>query len=97
MSNSANPPSVTDSASAGPPTLASRGAVALSDVLGVWKWVWAELEAGRLAAHRGQHVAVVSRAFIASGLDPWQLRRSVAETPQLDLERVVIAFVDDGE
>ncbi len=97
MSESANPQAITGGVSGGTPALSSRGAVALSDILGDWKWVWAELEAGRLAAYRGQHVAVVSRAIVAAGLDPWQLRRSVVEALHLDPERVVVAFVDDGE
>jgi hypothetical protein len=95
MSKSAKPQSVTGSAAAQP--LPSRGAITLSNILGDWKWVRAELEAGRLDAYRGQHLAVVNRAVVAAGPDPWQVRHSAAEALHLDPERVVVYFVEDEE
>jgi hypothetical protein len=92
MSHSTNPQSAAPPLSPSP-----RGAVALSDILGDWKWVWAELEAGWLDAYRGQHVAVVERAVVAAGPDPWEVRRSAAEALHLDPERVVVYFVEDEE
>ena len=66
-------------------------------VLGDWRAGFEMLESGALDEFRGQFVAILNSKVVDSGSDQSKLRKAVARATNVEEERVVVMYVDDGE
>lgn len=69
----------------------------MNAVLGDWRRAYELLEHGTLDLFRGRFVAVLNGELIGNGEDEGQLRSQCAKDKNIDPERVVVMYVDDGE
>jgi len=69
----------------------------LADILSDWKWIYEEIDAGRLREYRGKHFAVVNHQVLGSDTDQLRLRERIAAEYHIHPERVVIYYIDNWD
>lgn len=69
----------------------------VEELVADWNWAYNHWAAGNLEPSRRQFIAVLNRAVVGQGADDAELREQVAQQQNVDRERVIVLYVDDGE